>query len=154
MLYLPAGSNLICTSIHRALSRLFQTHCVDGRDPYIDQLYVQVDNCIGENKNHIVLAYLGSLVGRGVVGRAEVNFMVVGHTHTLIDQVFSRQVFGPLLQWALLLRARLVDVRTSFFWIRGRPLFSRLIASCMLTVNLKVACFGKRGYIGHEEEVD
>lgn len=82
------GSNLICTAIHRALTRLFETH--RDHDPYIEELFLQVDNCTGENKNHTLLGYLGSLVGRGVVGRVEMNFMMVGHTHILIDQVFSR----------------------------------------------------------------
>lgn len=34
---------------------------------------------MGENKNRIILAYLGSLVGRGVVGRVEVDFGVGIH---------------------------------------------------------------------------
>ncbi|CAM9457767.1 unnamed protein product, partial [Sphacelaria rigidula] len=84
------GGNLICTAIHRALSRLFETHSVEENDPYISELYIQGDNCVGENTNHILLGYMGSLVGRGVVGRVEINFMTVGHTHILIDQVFSR----------------------------------------------------------------
>lgn len=89
-LFLATGSNLICTSIHKALTRLFDLHCKPGTQPYIEELFIQVDNCVGENKNHILIGYLGSLVGRGVVGRAEVDFMIVGHTHILIDQIFSR----------------------------------------------------------------
>ncbi|CAN0101251.1 unnamed protein product [Sphacelaria rigidula] len=58
------GSNLICTSIHRVLTRLFDTHCSTGTPAYINELYAQFDNCVGENKNHIVLTYLGSLVAR------------------------------------------------------------------------------------------
>ncbi|CAN0105184.1 unnamed protein product [Sphacelaria rigidula] len=38
------GSNLICISIHRALTRLFDTHCSDGTLAYIDELYAQLDN--------------------------------------------------------------------------------------------------------------
>jgi hypothetical protein len=45
---------------------------------------------IGENKNHVLVGYLASLVGRGVVGNVEIQFMPVGHTHILIDQVFSK----------------------------------------------------------------
>lgn len=47
---------------------------------------------MGENKNNIVMAFMASLVDAGVVGVAEVNFMMVGHTHGEIDQVFSRYV--------------------------------------------------------------
>lgn len=85
-----AGSNLVCTTIHLALSRLFETHAVAGTKPYIGTLVVQVDNCVGENKNHILIGYLASLVGRGVVGTVEVQFMPLGHTHILVDQVFSK----------------------------------------------------------------
>ncbi|CAN0102974.1 unnamed protein product, partial [Sphacelaria rigidula] len=55
-----------------------------------DELYLQLDNCVGENKNHIVLGYLGCLVVRGKIGRVEINFMMVGYTHIIIDQVCSR----------------------------------------------------------------
>lgn len=57
---------------------------------YIDKLMIQVDNCIGENKNNILMALLGALVHVGVVGSVEVNFMQVGHTHIQIAQIFSR----------------------------------------------------------------
>lgn len=96
-----AGSNLICAAIHRALSRLFETHVADGEKAYIDELFCQVDNCVGENKNHILVGFMGSLVARGVVGRVEINFMLVGHTHIKIDQIFSRQVGRPLVIYRL-----------------------------------------------------
>ena len=44
---------------------------------------------------------MGSLVARGVVGRVEINFMLVGHTHIKIDQIFSRQVGRPLVIYRL-----------------------------------------------------
>ena len=90
---LHIGCNLARTAIHRALTRLLERHQRDFIGPVrIEELAVQVDNCIVENKNNIFMAYLGSLVGRGIVGRLEVNFMIVGHTHVKIDQVFSRYV--------------------------------------------------------------
>ncbi|CAB1104041.1 unnamed protein product [Ectocarpus sp. CCAP 1310/34] len=54
------------------------------------------DNCVGENKNNIVLAFIGGLVAAGVIGSAEVCFLIVGHTHIKIDQVFSRFSVGTL----------------------------------------------------------
>ena len=51
---------------------------------------MQLDNCVGENKNGIVIGYLASLVGRGIIDEVEVLFMPVGHTHVRIDPVFSR----------------------------------------------------------------
>ncbi|CAM9751561.1 unnamed protein product, partial [Ascophyllum nodosum] len=56
---------------------IFETHINDGGDAYIEELFLQVDNCVGENKNHILVGYLGSLVGRGIIGRVEINFMMV-----------------------------------------------------------------------------
>jgi hypothetical protein len=42
-----AGSNLVCTAIHLALSRLFDEHAVGGKKPFIKTLVAQVDNCVG-----------------------------------------------------------------------------------------------------------
>lgn len=85
-----AGCNLICTSLHLAFNRLFEKHVPAGKQPYIHHLTIQVDNCVSENKNHILLGYLGSLVGRGIIGSVSIQFMPVGHTHIKIDQAFSR----------------------------------------------------------------
>ena len=69
----PTGINLICTALHHSLTRSFETKTVGGSEPRINELFVQVDNCTGENKNHILLGYLGSLVGRGVIDRVELT---------------------------------------------------------------------------------
>ncbi|CAN0498596.1 unnamed protein product, partial [Ectocarpus sp. 12 AP-2014] len=91
---LGGGCNLICTSIHRILHRLFEMYVPVGKRPYIYRFTIQVDNCVSENKNHIVIGYLGSLVAQGIIGEVEVQFMPVGHTHIKIDQVFSRLAVG------------------------------------------------------------
>lgn len=80
----------MCTSIHLALTRLLENRVLEGDEAYIDELVLQVDNTTSENKNSVVLGYLASLVGRRIVGRAEVHFMIVGHTHLGLDQTFSR----------------------------------------------------------------
>ena len=85
-----AGCNLICTALHKTFHRLFEEHVPEGEQPHIDHLTTQVDNCVSENKNNILLGYLGSLVGRGIIGSVTVQFMPVGHTHIKIDQAFSR----------------------------------------------------------------
>lgn len=103
-----AGCNLICTSLHKVLHRLFELHVPSGTRPHIGHFSVQVDNCISENKNHILLGYLGSLVAQGVIGEVEIQFMPVGHTHIKIDQVFSRYVYGTCSPGtAIVSRARL-----------------------------------------------
>lgn len=84
------GNNLICTALNCALTRLLEDQTQRGREAYIDTLVVQVNKCIGENKNHVVLGCLSSLVRRSAVGNIVFNSMMVGHTHIRIDQVFSR----------------------------------------------------------------
>ena len=53
-------------------------------------LYVQLDNIARENKNSIVFGYLSMLVDKGIFKKIKVNFLLVGHTHDHIDQMFSR----------------------------------------------------------------
>jgi hypothetical protein len=53
-------------------------------------LFLHLDNCWRENKNTYVLAFLSSLVERGVFKRIELQFLPVGHTHNVADQVASR----------------------------------------------------------------
>ena len=52
-------------------------------------LYVQLDNTARENKNSSVFGYLSMLVHRGLFKKIKVNFLLVGHTHDHIDQMFS-----------------------------------------------------------------
>ena len=53
-------------------------------------LYLQLDNTSRENKNKFLMAYLHMLVERGVFKKIKVGFLMVGHTHDQIDQMFSR----------------------------------------------------------------
>lgn len=80
----------MCTALWLALKRLSAMWTKPGQRFYIKRLHLQLDNCVGENKNNIVLAFIGGLVAAGVIGSAEVCFLIVGHTHIKIDQVFSR----------------------------------------------------------------
>ena len=43
-----------------------------------------------DNKNRYVFGYLNFLVDCGLFESVEINFLPVGHTHTDIDQLFSR----------------------------------------------------------------
>lgn len=43
-----------------------------------------------ENKNQYTLAYLNMLVETGVFKNIKVGFLLVGHTHDQIDQMFIR----------------------------------------------------------------
>jgi len=53
-------------------------------------LYVQLDNTSRENKNKYTMAYLNMLVEKGIFKKIKVGFLLVGHTHDQIDQMFSR----------------------------------------------------------------
>ena len=51
-------------------------------------LACQFDNC-GENKNKFMFGYLSLLIEIGVFSTINVSFLIVGHTHCIIDQWFS-----------------------------------------------------------------
>jgi hypothetical protein len=48
-----------------------------------------LDNTSRENKNKIVFGYLSMLVEMGIFQKVKVGFLLVGHTHDHIDQMFS-----------------------------------------------------------------
>ena len=73
--------NLTVTVIQRVLMNW-------GR-PLPPILYIQLDNTARENKNSTVFGYLSMLVEQGVFRKVKVNFLLVGHTHDHIDQMFS-----------------------------------------------------------------
>lgn len=50
-------------------------------------LYLQADNSGKDNKNKYMLAFLNELIERQVFESIEYSFLMVGHTHTDIDQV-------------------------------------------------------------------
>ncbi|XP_053398137.1 uncharacterized protein LOC128556611 [Mercenaria mercenaria] len=59
-------------------------------DSLPDVLYLQLDNCPGQNKNRFVLGFLAYLIEAGVFKKVKLSFLMVGHTHEDIDQIFSR----------------------------------------------------------------
>ena len=75
-------ANLRITIIHDVISHW------SGNLPEV--LYLQLDNTCRENKNHVVFGYLNMLVELRVFQKVKVGFLVVGHTHDHIDQMFSR----------------------------------------------------------------
>lgn len=78
------GANHIVESVHRFLN------IRSARGPLPRTLFVQLDNCSRENKNHFFLSYLEFLVAVRLFDVIEVGFLPVGHTHEDIDQVFSQ----------------------------------------------------------------
>ncbi|KAL3689390.1 hypothetical protein R1sor_015699 [Riccia sorocarpa] len=53
-------------------------------------LYLQLDNTVRENKNNILFAYLAMLLEKNVFTKIKLGFLLVGHTHDFVDQMFSR----------------------------------------------------------------
>ena len=51
---------------------------------------MELDNTSRENKNSMVFGYLSMLVKKGIFKNIKVNFLLVGHTHDHINQMFSR----------------------------------------------------------------
>lgn len=52
-----------------------------GTDLRDVSLYIQMDNTASSNKNNTLFAFLGALVGFGLVGSAYATFLRAGHTH-------------------------------------------------------------------------
>jgi hypothetical protein len=48
-----------------------------------------MDNCVKENKNRYLLAFLSLLMAKKVFEEVKLGFLVVGHTHEYIDGCFG-----------------------------------------------------------------
>ncbi len=80
----PTGANHIVEAIHRYLNERINQSVL----PRI--LFIQLDNCIKENKNRYLFAYMESLIHWNIFDEVTMGFLPVGHTHEDIDQTFSR----------------------------------------------------------------
>ena len=80
----PTGANHVVEAIHRFLSD--RVHSSELPRTF----YIQVDNCVKENKNRFLFAYIESLIRWNLFDEILVSFLPVGHTHEDIDQTFSR----------------------------------------------------------------
>ncbi|KAK3276905.1 hypothetical protein CYMTET_15056 [Cymbomonas tetramitiformis] len=85
-------ANFLVNVLHRDILRI-QEHRRNGDGensyPMPEVLYVQLDN-VSTNKSKLMLAYAAWLVHTGVFRKVKLNFLLVGHTHENIDQMFSR----------------------------------------------------------------
>lgn len=68
-------ANLTVTVLHKALQVVAEKK--GGQLPPV--LYLQLDNCVRENKNSTMFGYLTWLVATGMVARVEVGFFMVGY---------------------------------------------------------------------------
>ena len=76
-------SNLVITILQAVLHE-FETERI-----LPPVLYLQLDNTARENKNNLLMSYLHHLVAQKVFRKIKVGFLIVGHTHDNIDQMFS-----------------------------------------------------------------
>jgi hypothetical protein len=60
-----------------------------GVKPLLRKLLLQIDNCVKDNKNCHMLAFLSLLIVWEVFEKVQLGFFVVGHTHEDIDESFG-----------------------------------------------------------------
>jgi hypothetical protein len=77
-------------------------------------LYLQLDNTARENKNKYVMAYLNMLVELGTFEKIKVGFLLVGHTHDQIDQMFSKFSVKLNKQRAFMLETLVEIIKSSY----------------------------------------
>ena len=78
----PHASNLTITVLENILYMY--------RNEIPPTLYLQLDNCGRENKNRFVFSFCSLLVELGIFDKVKISFLMVGHTHEDVDQLFSR----------------------------------------------------------------
>src|SRR5450759_3449135 len=76
--------NLTITILQRVLNEWEER---EGGLPPV--LYLQLDNTSRENKNNLLMTYLHMLLRKKVFKKIKIGFLLVGHTHDQIDQMFS-----------------------------------------------------------------
>lgn len=97
--------SMTVTVIQQSLTRqrqLIDEHNNKVSDPALKRkwpptLYVQFDNAAKDNKNKTVFNYFACLVWCGIFTKIKINTGIVGHTHDIIDQFFSRLSGSVLL---------------------------------------------------------
>ena len=84
------GSNWSLQCLSFALQELAKSKIYSSSEQGLPKtIFVQMDNCAGDNKNKFVFGYFASLVANGTFDTVVVSFLLVGHTHEDVDQIFS-----------------------------------------------------------------
>jgi hypothetical protein len=132
------GPNILCTALHLTFCR--HAERCQGLLPPV--LFLQLDNCGGDNKNHTVFAYLGYLVQIGAFHTILVDFLPVGekpgpcalcttrdlckHAMTVREQPASHKPSGPHV-------SPLVDAPNPLRWSAVISLLSLELTSHILS---------------------
>ena len=88
------NTNVLIDTINSCIERM-HAYRRSRSEPLPEVLYLQLDN-VNHNKSKVLMTYLSLLVEKGLFRKIKVNYLLVGHTHEIIDQVFSR--FSVLLR--------------------------------------------------------
>ena len=83
------GPNLLWTVIWETVCDMRQHYGY-----YAEQLHIQLDNTKSENKTYVLISMAAWLVKTGRFKRVRVFFLLVGHTHVIIDQIFGALTTG------------------------------------------------------------
>ncbi len=87
------GSDAFCEVLMLTLVRVAEL-CRKRGKRFPRHLVIQSDNTVAQAKNSFVTSFLASLVHLGYFSSATINFLMVGHTHEDIDQLF-----GLMVEW-------------------------------------------------------
>ena len=132
-------SNMAITSLHNAVLSEQKLRQAEGR-PLPKVLYVQLDN-VNSNKSQLLMAYASLLVKLNVFEKIKINFLLVGHTHENIDQLFSR-LSVALRQFDILCLEELMEIAKNSVQPSPTPVacqcsfdWHSFLKPCMNTVN-------------------
>ena len=84
----PHGASAFCEVLTRTIQHVMDICRRDHIQPP-EHLVVQSDNTTSQAKNSEAGMFLATVVGRKQMLSAILNFLIVGHTHEDIDQLFS-----------------------------------------------------------------
>jgi hypothetical protein len=94
-----------------------------GVKPLPRKLLLQMDNCVKDNMNHPLRAFLSLLIAHKVFEEIELGFLVVGHTYEDIDESF-----GYLLKILRMPNNYVItDFMKAFMFSQDRPFILQLI---------------------------
>ena len=85
--FVGGGANIAIEILRLTLMKLAEL-LAERNQKIPKHLALQGDNC-GENKNKYMFAYLSLLVEMCIFDTISFSFLIVGHTHCIIDQWFS-----------------------------------------------------------------
>ncbi len=83
----PKDANLVISTLFHHICTCILSCTVPHSRP--STLYLQADNCAGENKNIYMLMFLSLLISLDMFQEIYLSFLLVGHTHEDINQLFS-----------------------------------------------------------------